>query len=162
MNEQVITKALFEYFNSDDWACFDQLRLGSGHDCERTIDFFAMHVHPSKKFQTLAIEIKVSRSDFLRDKCNPDKRLAAMTICDQFIYAAPKGLLEHRDMPTLTALWEYNPETNKMLDRPHWPSSKVAKLTVPSLSFVASVLRRQCRKESLERRKLKTNPAGAA
>jgi len=152
MTEQIITNALFKYFSSDDWACFDQLRLGSGHDCERTIDFFAIHVHPSKKHQTLAIEIKISKSDFLRDKCNPDKRLAAMTLCDQFIYAAPKGLLACTEMPKLTALWEYDPETDQMLDRPHWPSAKVSKLVVPSMSFVASVLRRQCRKESLERR----------
>lgn len=149
--EQEITKALFQYFSGDEWACFDQLRLGSGWDCERTIDFFAMHVFPSKNHESLAIEIKVSKSDFSRDKCAYEKRLPAMIVSDFFFYVAPKGVLDRTQMPKGTALWEYDLETKRMEKMPRWPRNKVARISNPSMSFVAAILRRQCRLEYLVR-----------
>lgn len=155
MSEKEITKALFRYFEGREWACFDQLRLGSGWDCERTIDFFAMNTWPSKGHQTIAIEIKVSRSDFTREIRNPEKRLAAMTLCDRYFFVAPKGMLKQEDMPPNVALWEYDVDAKKMESMPHWyGTSKVAKLTVPSMSFVAAVLRRQAKIEQQADRNL--------
>ena len=147
-----IKKALFEHFKGDEWACFDELRFGTGWISERTMDFWAMNVWPAKKFQTVAIEIKCSRSDFSREKSNLLKTMPALSLCDAFYFAAPIGVLTREDMPEWAALWEYDPETKAMKDRPNWTRQNgIGALFVPSTAFVASVLRRQSRLELLNR-----------
>lgn len=150
-----IKKALFEHFRGDEWAAFDELRFGTGWISERTIDFWAMNVWPSKKFQTIAIEIKTSRSDFSREKSNLLKTMPALSLCEKFYFAAPKGVLTSEDMPEWAGLWEYDPETKSMGDRPNWTKANgIGQLFVPSMAFIASILRRQSRLEYTNRYKL--------
>lgn len=146
-----IKKALFAYFNYDEWAVFDELRLSTGWVVNSTIDFFAMNLWPSKKYEKLAMEIKVSRSDFSREKSNLLKSMPSLSICDKFYFVAPVGLLTIDDVPKWARLWEYDPTTKKMLDRPYCPVSGIGSLFVPSMAFVASILNRQAKKERAER-----------
>lgn len=148
MTADDIKIALFDYFKTDEWAAFDELRFGTGWISERTIDFWAMNVWPSKKFETLAIEIKCSRSDFSREKNDLLKTMPALSLCDKFYFAAPKGILTYEDMPPWAQLWEYDPETKTMGDRPCWSKQNgIGQLFTPSTAFVASILRRQARLE---------------
>jgi hypothetical protein len=55
----------------------------------------------------LAIEVKVSRSDFLRD--TQAKRAAWMAHSDQFAYCAPAGLIDKSEVPEGCGLLEARP-----------------------------------------------------
>ena len=50
-----------------------------------------------------AIEVKVSRSDFLRE--TPQKRAAWERVTDRFVYACPSGLIQPDEIPPHCGLW---------------------------------------------------------
>lgn len=59
--------------NGDGWAFIPQVRNAAGFDANRTIDAIAMALWPSRGLILHGIEIKVSRSDWLRELKNPAK-----------------------------------------------------------------------------------------
>jgi hypothetical protein len=50
-----------------------------------------------------AIEVKVSRADFLRE--TPEKRGAWERVTDRFVYACPAGLIRAGEVPEHCGLW---------------------------------------------------------
>ena len=44
-------------------------------------------------------EVKVSRPDFLADLDNPDKRGGYLKIAARLVYVAPKGIIDHAEVP---------------------------------------------------------------
>jgi hypothetical protein len=86
--------------------------------------------------QYTAIEVKVSRSDFLRE--TPEKRWPWQQITNRFVYATPKGLLKPEEIPSECGLWEVD-EFGKV------SVAKRAKITaakpIPNQLFVALMYR---------------------
>lgn len=70
---------------------------------EARIDAFALHV---EKQWTRAFEIKVSRSDFLHEITNPDKRAPALALSNEYFFAAPKGMIDPDEIPDECGLLE--------------------------------------------------------
>jgi hypothetical protein len=54
--------------------------------------------------QRTAIEIKVSRSDYLRE--SDRKRRPWVAVCHRFVYATPAGLITPQEVPPGIGLWE--------------------------------------------------------
>ncbi len=87
----------------------EELRAGSGYggDSESRMDAWAMHPYPSKQNCRVAYEVKVSRSDFLRDIKQPLKHRAALTFSNEFYFVAPRcGCSRPRICHYLLALWK--------------------------------------------------------
>jgi hypothetical protein len=83
-----------------EWATFAELRTTTGGmGGERYIDLFALNTWPSKRFWTVAYEIKVSRADFSRELANPLKRHAAESLAAECYFATPAGLLQVDEIP---------------------------------------------------------------
>lgn len=145
MTEDDVVIILYEHFKKygDDVACFNHLRLGTGWISEQTMDFWAMYLTPSTKFRTIGFEIKVSRSDFLKEIRDPDKRVMAMTLCDEFYFVTPKDLLTRDEIPKNCGLWEIDDQKVMEVVRGPYYCKTSAKLVCPSWPFLASVLRRQ-------------------
>lgn len=55
-----------------------------------------------------AIEVKVSRADFLRE--TDEKRRAWRAVTHRFVYATPVGLLRPDEIPDGCGLWEVHPD----------------------------------------------------
>lgn len=104
-----IVKALQQLHTGREWVCFPELRLGSGYGgkWEQRIDVFAMNCYPSRGLQSIAYEVKASRSDFLRELKEPEKRRAAMDLSNLFYFAAPAGMIRPEDLPPCCGLKEY-------------------------------------------------------
>lgn len=98
MTAEMIDGLLHEQYGEDPWVYISQLREGTGYTRRRTIDAFAVHVWPSK-FRALAMEIKVTRSDFLRDIRDPSKRQPFVENSTGFYYVVPQGLIEPDEVP---------------------------------------------------------------
>ncbi len=78
-----IVAALRRYHAGDSWAFFAELRVGTGYDravdAEQRLDAWAMALWPSERYQRIAYEVKVSRSDFLAELQKPRKRRRALS-----------------------------------------------------------------------------------
>ena len=134
------------------WAFFEELRCGTGFgggyrltpdgkrvmsDTEQRIDAWAMDTWASR--EAVAFEVKVSRSDWLRELKKPEKREAAMRRSERFYFAAPAGLVRPEEIPEGCGLVEVG-------DRLRWtvraPKRQRAEF---DREFVAMILRRQYR-----------------
>lgn len=71
-----------------------------GHMVEfMLIDFVAVACQAADKFAVHGYEIKVSRSDWIKELNNPDKAEPGMAMCDFWYLAAPKGILKDGELP---------------------------------------------------------------
>lgn len=85
----------------DRYICVPEFRFGSGYGntSEKRADLFCISAEKGNK--TITIEIKVSRSDFLREKNDCRKQIAARLFSNEIYYAFPKGLLKKGRNTTL-------------------------------------------------------------
>ncbi len=67
------------------------------------IDAFACSVYPSKGYPRVAYELKVSRSDWLAELRNPEKRAPFVALSNQFWFVIAEGIGSRDDMPPDTA-----------------------------------------------------------
>lgn len=77
----------------------------------RRIDVLLMKTSSSAKpipFERIAVEIKVSRSDFRRDTV--EKRRAWQAVAHRFAYAVPSGLVSVSEVPADCGLIEVDPD----------------------------------------------------
>lgn len=120
------------------------------------IDAWAMHPFPSRQNCRVAYEVKVSRSDFLRDTKQPHKHRAALVHSNEFYFVAPEGILKAEEMPLYAGLIEV--ATEGLPNDPNQrPSSHYLVISLqapwrdtnpPSWRFVASL----CRSVAKEKR----------
>lgn len=149
---KAILKALRRRHPEKEWAFFEELRAGTGYrnvaaglNPEQRFDAWAMNLYPSKNFVRIAYEIKVSRSDFLREIKHPEKRTQALHLSNQFYFVAPVGLIKPNELPPEAGLIEVKDE---------WESRMKVRAPVrsdagPTWQFFASIARRM---QSLESR----------
>ncbi len=96
---QRILKILPIVYPFDHYICVPEFRFGSGYGntSEKRADLFC--ISPEKGNKTITAEIKVSRSDFLRDKNDCRKQVAARLFSNEVWYVFPKGLLKKEEIP---------------------------------------------------------------
>lgn len=164
MNTETILNALKKRYTNygakDKYVCFPELRMGTGYEGtnETRVDFFVMALWPSDRYEKTAFEIKVSRSDFLREMKKPLKRRPALSVSNTFYFAAPKGMLKIEEIPVecgLLEFWESEKSESKMFVK---DSSKYINMSktipapwrdyaAPNWAFIASLARRIARME---------------
>jgi hypothetical protein len=77
-------------FPSPEWLCIDEAGIGTG----RSIDVLALGMWQSRGQHLVAVEIKVARSDWLRELRQPGKADGIWKLCHKFYVAAPKGVVD--------------------------------------------------------------------
>lgn len=95
-------------FESPMWVYIREFRAGTGwaESANRYLDAWAIQSWPSTGMGVVAIEIKVSRSDWQRELGKPRKRDAALRISNRFYFAAPAGLIHENEVPEECGLIE--------------------------------------------------------
>lgn len=85
---------------SGEWQVYFELRNGTGGDWGgRSVDAFALGMIPSKRYWRVAYEIKVSRTDFLRELNQPEKREWAEEVAHEFYFVVPAGIVKPEEVP---------------------------------------------------------------
>lgn len=74
------------------------VRDAAGFDAFRTFDFVAVDTWPSSGLELHVVEVKVSRSDWLRELKQPEKTQAAVDLADRFWIAAPAGVVRKDEL----------------------------------------------------------------
>lgn len=156
---EVIEALRRSYAPRKGWVTVAEVRIGTGFGgnfrdhpeligaLEQRIDLFAYQTWPSGKFERLAFEVKVSRSDFLHEVATPGKRKAATYLAHRFLFATPKGLVQEGEIPDGCGLVEVDGRgcvetlAGVRNDAPPLPET-----------FVASLLRVASEQRSIDRR----------
>jgi len=106
MDAQFIANALKTQRHTEEaWIFATEVQTSTGYAYQhhdgpggiRRIDAFALALWPSKNYQRIAYEIKVSRSDWLNEIENPMKRVQAWQLSNEFWFAIPEGIIHPGD-----------------------------------------------------------------
>lgn len=141
-----IIKSLKASFSHPKYLSLSEARIGTGFgkENEQRIDFWAMSSYPSENFLKYSFEVKTSRSDFLREIKNPDKRKWAMRYSNHYIFAAPANMLKPDEIPLECGLWEFcQNEGSALLQIKKTVPSPYRESMRPNWSFIAAVMRRE-------------------
>jgi len=151
-------------FSGEKWAFFEEFRLPGFALGVRSLDAWAINVWPSSNFAKVAYEIKVSRSDFLRELKEPIKRREALLMSNSFFFVAPRGLIKPEELPIECGLIEVAWDEQKAYRgmgagnvavwEPGWRSKTTVSApwhdSAPTWALVAGVARRIARLEREE------------
>lgn len=109
MKAEIIEVALAERHKGRGWACFFQYRPMTSFEASlNAIDLIAVGLW-HKHDKIIAFEIKVERSDFLKDlKDFKKKHRFALRISDEFYYVCPWGLIQKEEVPEDAGLMYVN------------------------------------------------------
>lgn len=86
--------------NGPRYVCATHVRNAPGFNASRTLDFMAIDTWPSKGLLRHGIEIKCSRSDWLRELKDDTKANAFKRYCHRFWLAVPDASIVKDDLPT--------------------------------------------------------------
>jgi hypothetical protein len=98
--------ALRRTYTHPEHALVFEVAQATGYNARRHLDAVVMELWPSRGLTLHGIEIKVSRSDWRREKQTPEKAEEMARFCDCFSIAAPAGLVPHAELPSAWGLIE--------------------------------------------------------
>ena len=82
------------------WACAEHVRSHASFDAKRTCDFMAQDLWLSGKLELHGHEVKVTRSDWLRELADPSKAEEFRRFCDRWWLVVPDPSIVRADLPT--------------------------------------------------------------
>lgn len=91
--------------NGPAWAFVPHVRNGagwggaSGYGGLRTCDALALSLYTSTGFSLIGHEVKVDRSDWLRELKDPTKADAFRRFCNRWLLVAPEGVARRDELP---------------------------------------------------------------
>ena len=141
MTAQFIVGALYRYYKARDYLCLHELRPGTGYTAGGNaggIDFWAMHQWPSEKHLRIAIEIKISKSDYQREKAKPEKQKFALAYSNMLFFATPPKMIDPWTLRPDAGLIEVSEEGTIRIVKP----APFREGEPPVWNFMAGVMRR--------------------
>jgi len=136
--EGAVIEALRGRFPPPAWALLSGVMNGTGRHASRTVDALGMSLYPSRGLELVGFEVKVTRSDWLRELGNPEKAEAVGSYCDRwFIAAGAKDLVKVEELPGPWGLLVPHGKTMKIV-------KDAGRLDAKPLDrkFLAAILRR--------------------
>jgi hypothetical protein len=133
---QAIQAALRTRFAGAEWACFFEVPSGTGAAAGRSADAVAMNMFPSRGLRVHGIEVKASRSDWLRELRDPAKAEAIQRYCDHWWIAAASDVVRPDELPPTWGLLElYGKTLRQRVAAPLLQSEPMSR------AFIAALLR---------------------
>lgn len=139
VREEDVLAALAKRYGASEWTLLTQVGNATGGRANRWADALAMNLWPSRGLHLYGFEIKVSRSDWLRELKRPDKAETIASYCHAWwIVAGEPGIVRLDEVPGSWGLMELRGRglvavrPAPMLDHPKEMDR----------AFVASILRR--------------------
>jgi hypothetical protein len=93
-------RALAAMYQGSPWAFLPQVRSATGWHRERTADAIAMSVWPSRGLHLYGFEVKVSRSDWLKELRTPEKADEICAFCDfWYVVVGDPWIVQQGELP---------------------------------------------------------------
>jgi hypothetical protein len=133
-----VKAALRARFIAPEWAIFFEVGDGTGSSQRRWADAVAMNMWPSRGLEIHGFEIKVSRSDWLRELKDPAKSAKVQQYCDRWWIITPKGIIKPGELPPTWGHYEVSDSgvIRQVVAAPQLESVAINR------SFMAAMLRR--------------------
>ena len=112
-------------------------RTGASHAQYRYADALVVSTYPSRGIWFAGVEVKVQRSDWLRELKDVRKSEELQRFCDYWWIAAPEGVVKPDELPVT---WGHLEVRGKKIVRAR-AAPKIKKPAAPTQAFVASLLR---------------------
>jgi len=134
-----VWSALRKRFPSPEWAYFEEVRNGTGFSRrqDRTADALAFGLWPSRGLELHGIEVKVHRSDWLREKKDPDKAEEISRFCDRWWLVTDADVAHLEEIPVSWGWLEF--DGKRLKERKAAPERQALPLDRP---MIAAILRR--------------------
>lgn len=142
MTADEIKAALRGRYAPPAWGFLEEVADATGAAARRRMDGLAMALWPSRGFEIHGFEIKVSRSDWARERASPEKLEGLIEFCDRFFLATPVGLIQPGEVPKGWGLMEVM--ANGVTRTKVQPVERKPKPV--DAYFVAAMVRRACEK----------------
>lgn len=147
MKSKELIRALNLMYPLPDCAFIPEFRSGTGWGREQRADAIAMHCWPSKGFELIGFELKISRSDWLRELKQPSKTDHMRQFCDKW-YLVVYDLKVIKYADELPKGWGLmfleNGEIKTMIE-----AERELNPLKPDRLFTAALMRRATKNESL-------------
>lgn len=82
-------------YSAPEYALLEEVPDATGGRATRSADAIAMNLWPSRGLELLGFELKVSRSDWLRELKAPDKAEAVCRYCERWFLVAGPGVVKN-------------------------------------------------------------------
>ena len=140
-SESAMILALRDHFRSPEYALLPQVRNGTGFErSARTADAIVMGVWPSRGLHLHGIEIKVSRTDWMREKDHPEKAEEISRFCDfWWLAAGSESIVRDGELPPTWGLLVPNDKGKLRIKNVPTESKNPTPIT---RLFLASLLRK--------------------
>lgn len=136
-SEGLVTAALRDLFPLPSYALLPGVGDATGFGKVRTADALIMSCWPSRGLDLIGVEVKVSRSDWLRELKDPAKAESVCRYCDRwYIAAGEAGIVRDGEIPPTWGLIE--PKGDKLAISVQAPELSPEPM---KKSFLASILR---------------------
>ena len=101
---EVILDLLKQRHKDRQWCFFPEMLFSTeakkdNEQADSRVDAWAMNLWPSRQFEMISYEIKISRHDLLRELRKPEKRKPGLRISNSFYYILPEGCCDLDDIP---------------------------------------------------------------
>ncbi|KVS52213.1 hypothetical protein WK39_26505 [Burkholderia cepacia] len=138
MQTAEVKAALRARFCSPEWALFFEVADATGARHNRWADAVAMNLWPSRGLAIHGMEVKVSRSDWLRELKDPSKSAPVQRYCDYWWIVTPAGVLKDGELPPTWGHYEVKPggTLRELVAAPKLESEPVTR------QFAAALMRR--------------------
>lgn len=103
--ERDLLAALAKRHQPPAWAFLTHVSDSTGGAHQRTADAIAMSLWPSRGLELHGIEVKTTRSDWLRELRDPAKADLLAGLCDRWWVAAPAGVVADGELPPTWGLY---------------------------------------------------------
>lgn len=139
MTEPELMAALYRRFEPPTYALLEQVRNGTGRQREtRTADALAMCLWPSRGLELHGIEIKVSRTDWIKELKNPAKAEEIARFCDRWwLCVSDAKIVQDGELPKTWGL--LIPKGKNLIAKVEAPELTPQPIT---RAFLAAILRR--------------------
>ena len=99
MNTETLTDLVLSKYPDPAWVTLTEVREGTGYYAGGSADVMAFGVWPSRGLQVIGIEVKVARSDWLRELKQPEKAEGFASVCDEWWLASAEGVAKKEEIP---------------------------------------------------------------
>lgn len=130
--------AIARRYAQPEWIVLPEVRNATGfRQRVRYADAIAMNMYPSRGLQIHGFEIKIRRSDWLKELKTPDKADEIGRYCDQWWIVAPAGVINDGEVPAAWGWYEARKRGLFVMKKP----APIHKIEPVNRAFVASLLR---------------------
>ena len=147
MNTNELKILCSKRFPAPEWAYIQEVGNATGTSVRRHADSIAMNLWPSRGLAIHGMELKTSRSDWLRELKNPEKAEAIYSYCDYWWLVSPDDVAKLEEIPEG---WGWlAPKGNKLVVKKDAPVIPKDSKDIPR-SFLAALLRKHSESNAAE------------